>query len=82
MALRNQKLIINGSFLETNAYCIKMLSFDVLLHFVSLAYTLFSKCFATEKSNIMDVSLIEYRDCQETHCRTFTLNLVLIHRKK
>ena len=43
----------------------KMLSFDVLLRFVLLAYTLVSKCFAIKKDHIMDVSLIEYRVYQK-----------------
>ena len=51
----------------------KMLSFDVLIRFVSLAYTLVSKFFATKKDHIMDVSLIEYRVYQKT------LSVELLH---
>ena len=82
MTLGNQKLIRNDSSLETNTYYVKMLSFDVLLHFVSLTYTLFSECFTTEKDNIMDVSLIKYSLSKDTWCRTFTLNSMFVHRKK
>ena len=44
-----------------------MLSFGVLLRFVSLAYTLASKCLAIKKNNIMDASLIEYRESIKRH---------------